>query len=867
MPNGNRNDGAKAQTQTGNRNVETPKQLSQERGRSPLSSIPQQKRSSSVVETPISNTLEFMGFGKIAKANKRKSETSSPQTPPRSPKVDAIATHYTKTKLQPPDQLSLSPATVKRKMTLKALNLTPVRASKAAIPRPKNLKSLLSQCDDDDTSFSEIVVACLRDKSKKAEVVRLCDRIQKADGLPKTRRLSMRDNDLIVDMIKAIQNDPDVTEIDVHGDVAFNTVSTTLLFQFVSSLQMNIHVKKLTFKAVQLGNDILYALATSLETNFVLEELDLSENLFTSEGLATFCEAVATSNETVKVINLENQTTPISVASEPDVLEAFETNKRLTKVNVDFSSDDGSAKLSVILERNKKATPPKLDFDKTLIELLSYEAERAEAIMEQKKAENEPFEVPDDDWDYLYELAVLFDKYKLKEVVEAENDEKKKDKPKNADNLSGKGKSSFLFGQFKDILDDSIGCFNSDGSFLTAEFISKYLKKTEDTEEVVFDFHGQWKLFKRFPITDPARGLIVTKFVDALVTHPRMKEFMGINMANTGCGDDFVEELAKRCLADPKLLPNLHMLNFETNFINERGCVALSKMLASTKSVRYLQVLRLENQKGMLTSKGEFALCRAMFANRSIVVISLQFRGLNEKRQIHHYLSRNVDFLRQARQRHYKKTGTGRKRNEMEVYFDKVAANDKSITEVNLPNNRKFHSLSLEEKVKAAHAFANNSHVKVVNLNGCELDDQFAEAMGKSLLSNKTIEKLSLENNGISGAGIRHLFEGVSKNPCLIELRLHKQSKMIATADEDVLADLLESNTVLTKLGIDFRSQNALVKVDRKMKLSDSLKRTRDSIGTRIYDAYYDESLHVGEIVPDNGTTGFATTDTEVLWS
>jgi hypothetical protein len=237
----------------------------------------------------------------------------------------------------------------------------------------------------------------------------------------------------------------------------------------------------------------------------------------------------------------------------------------------------------------------------------------------------------------------------------------------------------------------------------------------------------------------------------------------------------------------------------------------------------------MENQKGLLTSKAEFSLLRAMFVNRSVVVVSLRFRGLLERQQIPSYVSRNVDFLRQARQRHYKKTGTGRKRNETEVYFDKIAANDKSLTEVNLPANRKFHSLSLEEKIKAAQAFAKNTHVKSINLNGCELGDEFAEAMGKSLATNKTIEKLLLENNSISGTGIRYLFEGVAQNSCLLEFRLHKQSKMIVAADEDSLADILEPNQKLTKLGIDFRSQHAQVKIERNLKLNDKLKRSADS--------------------------------------
>jgi hypothetical protein len=111
--------------------------------------------------------------------------------------------------------------------------------------------------------------------------------------------------------------------------------------------------------------------------------------------------------------------------------------------------------------------------------------------------------------------------------------------------------------------------------------IAKYFKESPEEEALVFDFHGQWKLFKRFPVHDPARQLIVTKFVNALVTHPRANELTGINMANTGCGDDFIMALGDQFSIDDTSLLNLQMVQFETNFINEAGVVALSHLIAS----------------------------------------------------------------------------------------------------------------------------------------------------------------------------------------------------------------------------------------------------------------------------------------------
>jgi hypothetical protein len=275
------------------------------------------------------------------------------------------------------------------------------------------------------------------------------------------------------------------------------------------------------------------------------------------------------------------------------------------------------------------------------------------------------------------------------------------------------------------------------------------------------------------------------------------------------------------------------MVNFETNYINEAGVVALSHLIASPTSCKYLQVIRLENQKGLLKSKGEFALAKAMRVNRSIVVVSLGIRNLLERQQIGKYVVRNVDFIRQARQRHMKATGQQRKRNHVEQLFDKVAADDPTIDKVDMVGDQRFLSLTQEEKTKAAESFATNTHACVVNLNTCQIDDEFCKAFGASLETNKSIEKLNLESNNISGDGIKALFQGLAHNTSIQELRLHKQSKMIISADEDLLADMLDPNTTITKLGIDLRSKVAQIKLNRKLaqNKNDQLKRKAEARG------------------------------------
>jgi hypothetical protein len=136
----------------------------------------------------------------------------------------------------------------------------------------------------------------------------------------------------------------------------------------------------------------------------------------------------------------------------------------------------------------------------------------------------------------------------------------------------------------------------SDGAFLDEDFITKYMVENLERRSLLFDFRNQFKMFKRFPVTDTDRPFIVNKFVETLLAHPRIKDLTGINMANTCCGNDFLEILSQKCLADPSVLPNLQSLNAETNYITESGVVALSQCIANPNCMKYLQVLKLENQ-------------------------------------------------------------------------------------------------------------------------------------------------------------------------------------------------------------------------------------------------------------------------------
>lgn len=431
--------------------------------------------------------------------------------------------------------------------------------------------------------------------------------------------------------------------------------------------------------------------------------------------------------------------------------------------------------------------------------------------------------IEDQDWNFLYELALQYDQYKQQGVEESKNPTRS-NSPDQKVHEQGDKKN------IKSTLESIIGgSYNANGSFLTDDFITQYLAENKKFESLAFQFCGQ-KLFKRFDRKDDERENIIIKFVDALLNHPRSSEITEINMSNSLLPGAFLQELSDRCLEEPNQhLPKLRVINLESNLLDEEGVVALSKAIAHPQVWKRLQVLKLENQKLPFTAEAEQALAEAILESPSIVAVSLSLMGGLERQQINNTVAANLDNLRQARRKHKESQGIlqERKRNEMEQFFDKIAQNDPSITAVDLVGNIKFLGLNPTERTKAGEAFASNSHVKTIKMVNLKLDDPFAAALGWALSQNTTIETIVLDSNDISGLGMRSLFQGLGQNSRVTEVQVRHQSKTTSSTDEKSLPSLLESNQTILKLGIDLRDQVVRLQLDRKTNENREFQRKR----------------------------------------
>ena len=431
------------------------------------------------------------------------------------------------------------------------------------------------------------------------------------------------------------------------------------------------------------------------------------------------------------------------------------------------------------------------------------------------------------DWGHLYELAQRYDLYKQQEAhakkqqVQARSDNTNNSSSPEPPRVEVNKKN--IKARLEGIMGDN---YTAKADWLDAAFIDKYLRP-QHAQKSSYAFHfTDPKLFKRFDKTDEAnRDKIILQFVQTLLQHEKQKSITELNMASCLVPDEFVQVLVEHILKNPaEFLPNLQVLNLESNALNTIGFQAVGELVSQH---RFLQVLKLENQKDALSSAAEEAIAHAVAASPTIVVCSLRVRGGIERTMMNNQVTANIDALRQARRQQAKQSGTlkDRKRNEMETYFDNIAANrpgadGKPITSIDMVANAKFTGLNKQEQVKAAAALASNNTVVTVKMVKLQVGDDFAKAMGESLKTNTTIQKLLLDSNAFTGVGIQAILEGLSCNPNarVEEIQLRHQTKTMASKDEERLPPFVESsNMYLTKCGIDLRNPLVKMKVDRQM--------------------------------------------------
>ena len=111
-----------------------------------------------------------------------------------------------------------------------------------------------------------------------------------------------------------------------------------------------------------------------------------------------------------------------------------------------------------------------------------------------------------------------------------------------------------------------------------------------------------------------------------------------------------------------------------------------------------------------------------------------------------------------------------------------------------------------ESILALAKVLAQDSHIRVLILKECELDDSAGEVLSDLLTRNHTIEELDLQSNQLTSAGAVSLARGLERNRGLRVLNLLGQTKAFGEECADQFKRMFESNLHLTKLMWNLKS-------------------------------------------------------------
>ncbi|KAK3245912.1 hypothetical protein CYMTET_44536 [Cymbomonas tetramitiformis] len=317
-----------------------------------------------------------------------------------------------------------------------------------------------------------------------------------------------------------------------------------------------------------------------------------------------------------------------------------------------------------------------------------------------------------------------------------------------------------------------------------------------------------------------------------MLVFPRIGEALAANSAVTSVslvnigGTDLLAQALAAALKSPTT--HIRTLTLETNDISGAGFAMLAEAVAQNA---VLEELRLHNQLHLISTQGEEALCDALKENKKLRKLGYTFRSAQCRDSATAYLQRNLDLQRQRRH----STGSpapAASHNPTKKKIRRVMEGGYEKEELNFKGREsEFVQLKPDDRLELCYALESNTTITSLLLTRLQLKDDFAEGLARTLRVNKCLERIDLDSNNISGRGVIAIAEALVENTALKELRIQSQAGTIGTDAEQAFVQALEQNTILRKLGFNFKNANFRSKCEGYlMRNQDLVRRRRSSV-------------------------------------
>ena len=196
----------------------------------------------------------------------------------------------------------------------------------------------------------------------------------------------------------------------------------------------------------------------------------------------------------------------------------------------------------------------------------------------------------------------------------------------------------------------------------------------------------------------------------------------------------------------------------------------------------------------------------------------------------------------------------------------KVIANNPSLEVVNLRNN-KLRSSGIKVLAKA---FKNICHLKLLALNGNQIDEEAADHIASIIANNVTIEKLLLYNNALK-SGICKICQVLKCHKNLQVLRISQNYIQEEAADD--IAEVINHNELLKVFDVanNRLSTNGVIKITRRLEKITTLQKL--SLNENNITCTYNAAISIERVILNNlklkvlhlGNNNFSVSDVSII--
>ncbi|KAF6037903.1 tmod [Bugula neritina] len=152
---------------------------------------------------------------------------------------------------------------------------------------------------------------------------------------------------------------------------------------------------------------------------------------------------------------------------------------------------------------------------------------------------------------------------------------------------------------------------------------------------------------------------------------------------------------------------------------------------------------------------------------------------------------------------------------DVDKSIERLTSNDASLTELNLNNIKNISAQKFERLFSAVES---NTHLVTLAVASTGITDRVAKFLASAIQANRSLRVVVADSNYIRRDMVLELVSSAVSGNSLVELSLENQKPiLLGVKAEQEIAKIIEGSETIEKLGIQFETLNARIRVQDKL--------------------------------------------------